>query len=225
MASAPRARFVSPRARPRRTRSSPMRSGGSSAARRPNPVPREWTRESLAAGVRSADRRALARAITLVENSEPLAYELVRDLYRDTGRAYAVGVTGPPGGGKSSLISALVRHIRGLGRTVGVISPARCSPSPRRGRKPTSSRPSPTIPSCDGFSTRSSAVSSTRSRRFRRSFRRCSALATRTAPTLADFEEARRRLDGVARVTPVYSSETLSNLTGRQVWLKDENLQ
>jgi threonine dehydratase len=50
-------------------------------------------------------------------------------------------------------------------------------------------------------------------------------LATRTAPTLADFEEARRRLDGVARVTPVYSSETLSQLTGRQVWLKAENLQ
>ena len=50
-------------------------------------------------------------------------------------------------------------------------------------------------------------------------------MATRTAPTLADFEEARRRLDGVARVTPVYSSETLSRLTGRKVWLKAENLQ
>jgi threonine dehydratase len=50
-------------------------------------------------------------------------------------------------------------------------------------------------------------------------------LATRTALTLADFDEARQRLDGVARVTPVYSSETLSNLTGRQVWLKAENLQ
>ncbi|HYZ78192.1 MAG TPA: threonine ammonia-lyase [Gaiellaceae bacterium] len=50
-------------------------------------------------------------------------------------------------------------------------------------------------------------------------------MATRTAPTLADIEEARRRLDGVARVTPVYSSETLSQLTGRRVWLKAENLQ
>jgi LAO/AO transport system kinase len=83
---------------------------------------REWTLEELAAGVRSADKRALARAITLVENSEPLAYDLVRDLYPDTGRAYAVGVTGPPGVGKSSLISALVRHVRDEGRTVGVIS-------------------------------------------------------------------------------------------------------
>ena len=42
---------------------------------------REWTGETLAAGVRSGDKRALARAITLVENSDPLAYELVRDLY------------------------------------------------------------------------------------------------------------------------------------------------
>jgi LAO/AO transport system kinase len=83
---------------------------------------REWTLGELADGVRSGDRRALARAISLVENSEPLAFELVRDLYPHTGRAYAVGVTGPPGVGKSSLISALVRHVRGLGRTVGVIS-------------------------------------------------------------------------------------------------------
>ena len=83
---------------------------------------REWTLEELAAGVRSADKRALARAITLVENSEPLAYDLVRELYPDTGHAYAVGVTGPPGVGKSSLISALVRHVRDEGRTVGVIS-------------------------------------------------------------------------------------------------------
>jgi len=50
-------------------------------------------------------------------------------------------------------------------------------------------------------------------------------LATRTAPTLRDVEEARRRLDGIARVTPVYASETFSRLTGREVWLKAENLQ
>ena len=89
---------------------------------------REWTRESLAAGVRAGDRRALARAITLVENGDPLAYELVRELYPETGRAYAVGVTGPPGVGKSSLIGALVRHVREAGRTVGVISVDPSSP-------------------------------------------------------------------------------------------------
>jgi LAO/AO transport system kinase len=89
---------------------------------------REWTLQQLADGVRSADRRALARAISLVENSEPLASELVRDLYPNTGRAYAVGVTGPPGVGKSSLISALVRHIREQGQTIGVISVDPSSP-------------------------------------------------------------------------------------------------
>jgi LAO/AO transport system kinase len=88
----------------------------------------EWTRESLAAGVRAGDRRALARTITLVENGDALAYEVVRDLYGDTGRAYAVGVTGPPGVGKSSLISALVRHVRGDDQSVGVISVDPSSP-------------------------------------------------------------------------------------------------
>ena len=48
---------------------------------------RDWTRETLAAGVRAGDKRALARAITLVENGEPLAYDLVRDIYPDTGTA------------------------------------------------------------------------------------------------------------------------------------------
>ena len=50
-------------------------------------------------------------------------------------------------------------------------------------------------------------------------------MATRTAPRLADIEDARRRLDGVARVTPVYSSETFSRLAERTVWLKAETLQ
>jgi GTPase len=89
---------------------------------------RDFTRKSLADGVRAGDRRALARAITLVENGDPLAYEVVRDLYPETGRAYAVGVTGPPGVGKSSLISALVRHVREQERSVGVISVDPSSP-------------------------------------------------------------------------------------------------
>ena len=89
---------------------------------------REWTRETLAAAVRAGDRGALARAITLVESSDPLAYELVRDLYPSTGRAYSIGVTGPPGVGKSSLIGALLRHIRPLERTVGVVSVDPSSP-------------------------------------------------------------------------------------------------
>ena len=88
----------------------------------------KWTQERLLEGVRSGDRRALARAISLVEDSDPLAYELVRELYPDTGQAYALGITGPPGVGKSSLISAVVRHVRGHELTVGVISVDPSSP-------------------------------------------------------------------------------------------------
>jgi LAO/AO transport system kinase len=91
----------------------------------------EWTRESLAAAVRAGDRRALARAITLVENGDPLAYEVVAELYPETGSAYSVGVTGPPGVGKSSLISALVAHVRAEGSTVGVVSVDPSSPFTR----------------------------------------------------------------------------------------------
>ncbi|MGE5689784.1 MAG: methylmalonyl Co-A mutase-associated GTPase MeaB [Pseudomonadota bacterium] len=92
---------------------------------------REWTRETLLAGVRGGDRRALARAITLVENGDPLAYELVREIYPETGRAYSIGITGPPGVGKSSLVSALVHHVRELGQRVGVVSVDPSSPFSR----------------------------------------------------------------------------------------------
>jgi LAO/AO transport system kinase len=79
-------------------------------------------------GVRSGDTRALARAITLVENGDPAAYEIVRELYPQTGHAHAVGITGPPGVGKSSLIAALVTRARAMGKPVGVISVDPSSP-------------------------------------------------------------------------------------------------
>jgi GTPase len=91
-------------------------------------MPTAWTLESLVEGVRGGDRRALARAITLVENGDPLSYDLIRELYPETGSAYAIGVTGPPGVGKSSLISALVRLVRADERSVGVISVDPSSP-------------------------------------------------------------------------------------------------
>jgi len=92
---------------------------------------RELTLDQLVAGVRAGDRRALARAISLVEDGEPLAYPLVREIYPATGRAAIVGVTGPPGVGKSSLIGALVGHIRQADRTVGVVSVDPSSPFSR----------------------------------------------------------------------------------------------
>jgi LAO/AO transport system kinase len=92
---------------------------------------KELTLDDLVAGVRAADRRALARAISLVEDGDPLAYPLVRELYPSTGRAAIVGVTGPPGVGKSSLIGALVALVRERGQTVGVVSVDPSSPFSR----------------------------------------------------------------------------------------------
>jgi LAO/AO transport system kinase len=76
----------------------------------------------LAASVKAGETRALARAISLVEDGDPAARELVRLLFPHTGRAHVIGFTGPPGVGKSSLISTLVTHIRAHDLTAGVIS-------------------------------------------------------------------------------------------------------
>ena len=70
--------------------------------------------------------RALARAISLAESGR--AADLIRDVYDRAGRALTIGLTGPPGVGKSTLCSALVTHARKLGRTVGVISVDPSSP-------------------------------------------------------------------------------------------------
>jgi GTPase len=90
-----------------------------------------WTHEDLVTGVLAGDRRALARAITLVEDGSPEAEALVREVYPRTGRAASIGVTGPPGVGKSSLVSALVAEVRGVGRSVGVVSVDPSSPFSR----------------------------------------------------------------------------------------------
>ncbi len=92
---------------------------------------REWTRERLVQALRAGDRRALARAITLIENGDPLAAEVVADVYPSTGHAYSVGITGSPGVGKSSIVSALVRLVRERDRTVGVLSVDPSSPFTR----------------------------------------------------------------------------------------------
>ena len=91
----------------------------------------EWTEDALVAGVLAGDRRALARAISLVEDRSPLGEDVVRRVYPSTGNAASVGVTGPPGVGKSSLVGALVTHVRELDRTVGVVSVDPSSPFTR----------------------------------------------------------------------------------------------
>ena len=85
----------------------------------------------LAARLLDGDRRALARAITLVESGDPAGWALVREVFPRTGRAEVVGITGPPGAGKSTLVSALTRLERERERTVGVLSIDPSSPFTR----------------------------------------------------------------------------------------------
>jgi LAO/AO transport system kinase len=71
---------------------------------------------------RAGERRALARMFTLVENGQPQGLEGMAQLYRDTGTAHMLGVTGPPGAGKSTLTNALIRAYRAAGKSVGVLA-------------------------------------------------------------------------------------------------------
>src|SRR2546421_2896968 len=87
--------------------------------------------ESLAARLLAGDKRALARAISLVENDNPEGWELVRQVYPHTGGAAIFGFTGPPGVGKSTLLGALTKLERERDRTVAVLSIDPSSPFSR----------------------------------------------------------------------------------------------
>jgi LAO/AO transport system kinase len=76
----------------------------------------------LAERLLGGDKRALARAITLIESDDPAGWELVREVYPRTGKARIVGFTGPPGVGKSTLIGALTAELRKSDRAVAVLS-------------------------------------------------------------------------------------------------------
>jgi LAO/AO transport system kinase len=79
-------------------------------------------RNDLARRLIEGDKRALARAISLVENNDPRGFELVREVYPRTGKAAVVGFTGPPGSGKSTLLGALTKRERERDRSIGVLS-------------------------------------------------------------------------------------------------------
>jgi LAO/AO transport system kinase len=91
----------------------------------------EKTDASLAKRLLDGDKRALAKAISLIENDEPAGWELVREVYPSTGRARIVGLTGPPGVGKSTLIGALTAEMRRADREVAVLSVDPSSPFTR----------------------------------------------------------------------------------------------
>src|SRR5438270_5741809 len=78
--------------------------------------------QTLSERLLRGDKRALARAISLVENDDPEGWALVREVYPHTGRAAVIGFTGPPGVGKSTLMAALVSKARERDRQVAVLS-------------------------------------------------------------------------------------------------------
>lgn len=84
--------------------------------------------DALVDAALAGDRRALARILTAVENRTPLAEVALRRMYPIAGRAHLVGITGPPGSGKSTLVSALIGAVRAAGRAVGVIAVDPSSP-------------------------------------------------------------------------------------------------
>src|SRR5918998_2818857 len=88
------------------------------SAAMPEPAATDSLGERLVAG----EKRALARAISLVENRDPEGDRLVAELYPRTGEARIVGLTGPPGVGKSTLIGAICARLREQEREIGVLS-------------------------------------------------------------------------------------------------------
>jgi LAO/AO transport system kinase len=86
------------------------------------------TERPLSERVLAGDPRAIARAISLIEDESAGGAELVRRIFASSGRAYLIGVTGPPGAGKSTLVDRMTAALRRSGRTVGVVAVDPTSP-------------------------------------------------------------------------------------------------
>jgi LAO/AO transport system kinase len=82
----------------------------------------------LARKIISSDKNAIAKGISMVENDSKNANELLKELYKNTGKAYIVGITGPPGAGKSTLTSCLTKKLLGEGFKIGIIAVDPTSP-------------------------------------------------------------------------------------------------
>tara|TARA_B100001123_G_scaffold238409_1_gene267004 strand:+ start:112 stop:1053 length:942 start_codon:yes stop_codon:yes gene_type:complete len=78
--------------------------------------------DDFVSSILSGDRRAIAKAISMIENEDPKIGDIISQLYPKTGNAFVVGITGPPGTGKSTLINRLIESYRKLNKKIGVLA-------------------------------------------------------------------------------------------------------
>ena len=84
--------------------------------------------DTLSKNILSSDKRSIAKGISLIENEAKEADELLKLLYKSAGRAYVIGITGPPGAGKSTITNVLTKLLRQKGFKVGIIAVDPTSP-------------------------------------------------------------------------------------------------
>ena len=78
--------------------------------------------DDFISSILSGDRRAIAKAISMIENEDSKISNIISEIYPKTGNAFVIGITGPPGTGKSTLINRLIEHYRKLDKKIGVIA-------------------------------------------------------------------------------------------------------
>ena len=85
-------------------------------------------KERFLDNLREADVRSVAKLITLIENEDSVAEEILKEVWKDTGKSYIIGITGPPGAGKSTIVDSLAKFLIEKGKSVGILAVDPTSP-------------------------------------------------------------------------------------------------